>query len=85
MFAVWQQILLADIGDVAAFGIFREQVVKWLIFDRPNGLGYGFIPFFAVGEHGIDVDNDAAKVKNAVADHITDGKCGFSLFGKRYL
>jgi len=85
LFAVCQQILLADIRDIAAFGIFREQVIKWLIFDRPNGLGYRFIPLVAVGEHGINVENDAAKVKNAVADHITDGKCSFSLFRKRNL
>ena len=82
MFGIIHQILLADISDIAVLGIFSEQVIKWLIFDRPNGLWYRFIPFVAIGENRINVENNAAEVENAVANHIADGKCSFSLFRK---
>ena len=51
---VGEQILLADVGDVARLGIFGEQMIEWLVLGRAQILGDRFVPFFAVGEFGID-------------------------------
>lgn len=82
MFHVRQQILLADIGDVAAFGIFREQMVKWLVLGGPHRFWNGLIPFLAIGKNGVDIEHDTPEIKNTVAHDITDGELGFNDFGK---
>ena len=66
------QILLADISDIAVLGIFGEQVVKWLILCWPYSLGYGGIPFFAIGKYRINIEYNPAKIKDAVAYNVTD-------------
>lgn len=73
---VGQQILLAYIGDVAGFRVFREQMVKWLVPARAYGLGNRFVPFLGIGEDRIDVKNDAAKIENTVAHDVTDRIAG---------
>jgi len=77
---VRQQILLAYIRDVTAFRIFGEQMIKGLVFSRPDRLRYRLIPFFAVTENRVDIKYHAAKVKDAVPDDITNGKGGFCYF-----
>lgn len=73
---VRQQILLADISDVAAVVAFREKMIKWLVFGGLQILRNGFIPFFAIRKHRIDIIDHAAKIKNAVAYDITNGEAG---------
>ena len=66
-----KQILLADIGNIAAFCIFSEQVVKWLISRWPNFFGDRFIPFFAVRKDGINIKNNAAKIKDPMPNDLS--------------
>jgi hypothetical protein len=66
------QVLLADISDVAAVRILGEQVIERLILGRPLGLGNRFVPFVAVGELRIDIVDDAAEIEQAVADDLAD-------------
>ena len=74
--AVRHQILLADISDVARFRILREQVVKGLLLGWPHFLRDCLIPLLAIGEDWIDVEDHAAKVEQAVADHVADREAG---------
>src|SRR3712207_2779456 len=69
---VRQQILLADIGRVAAFAILGEKVVEGLVLRRPYLFGNRLIPFLGIGEDGIDVVDDAAEFEDPVAHHVTD-------------
>ena len=71
---IGQQILLADISDVAAVGIFRQQMVKRLVPRWLQILWNGLIPFLAVGEDRIDIIDYAAKIKNPVANDIANGE-----------
>ena len=77
VFGIGQQVLLADIGDIAAVRIFGEKMVERLILMRANSLWNGVIPFFAIGEDRVDIKHDAAKIEYAVAHDIADGKAGF--------
>ena len=69
---VGDQILLADIGDVARFHILGEQMVERLVLARPDILRDRLIPFRAVGEDRIDIEDHAAKIEYAVAHDIAD-------------
>ena len=71
-FAVAQQILLADIGAVATFRIFGEQMIKRLILCGSYRLWYRLIPFLAVGKNRVNIEYDSPKFKNSVANDITD-------------
>ena len=55
---VRDQILLADIGDVARIRILGEEVVEGLLLGRPHRFGDRLIPFLAIGELRIDIEND---------------------------
>src|SRR6478609_3780391 len=55
---VGKQILLADIGDVAALAVLGEQVIERLVLARAQIDGDRLIPFVAVGEHRIDIEDD---------------------------
>ena len=81
MLGIRNQILLADIGDIAALGILREQVIKRLILLGANMLGDRLVPFLAIGKNGVDIKDHTAKIKDAVADHFTNGETGFGYFG----
>ena len=70
------QVLLADVGDVGRFRIFGEQVVERLVPGRPDRLGDCVIPFVAVGELGIDVEHDSAKIEEAMLDDVADREAG---------
>lgn len=69
---VGHQILLADISDIRGFLILRQKVVKWLVPVWANGQWNGFVPLFAIGEHWVDIENDAAKMEFAVHNNITN-------------
>jgi hypothetical protein len=71
---VMHQIMLADISDIIAFGIFGEEMVEGLILCRANILRDGLIPFLAVGEDGIDVENHPPKLEQPMPHDIADRK-----------
>src|SRR5688572_9384874 len=73
---VGQQILLADIGDVPRFRILGEQVVERLVLRRPDVLGDRLVPFLAVGEDRVDVEDHAAKVEQPVTHDLADREAG---------
>ncbi len=79
-----QQVLLADIRNVAALPIFGEQMIKGLLFLRAHCLGYGLIPFFAIRKDRVDVEHHPSKIKDPVAYDGANGKCGFSDFREGY-
>ena len=74
---VGDQILLADVRDVARLGVFGEQMVERLILAWADRLGDRFIPFFAIGKYRIDVENDAAKFEMAVFDDFAQSEARF--------
>lgn len=75
-FIVRDQILLADISNIAVFSILSEQMIKWLITARTNVFGDCRIPFFAIGKNGIDIKHNTAKFEHAVADNFANAKAG---------
>ena len=72
------QILLADIGDVLTVRIFGEKMVEGLVARRAHVLGNGGIPFLAVVEDGIDVEdhprkgNSRCRTTSPIAKRATD-------------
>ncbi len=76
IFIIRNQVLLTDIGDIAAFRIFREEMIKRLITPGPDFGRDRIIPFFAVGKDGINVENDSAKFEQAVADDVSNPEIG---------
>ncbi len=77
--AVAHQITLAYISDIARFFILREEVIERLIARRTHVLGDRLIPFFAIGKNGIDIEDHAAKIEQAVADDLADTKAAAGL------
>ena len=71
---VMQQILLADIGNIAVLGVFGEQMVKWLILARPHFGRDGLIPFLRIVENRINVKNHPPKIKHPVPHNLTNAK-----------
>ena len=72
----WHEILLADVGDVALLGILGEQMVEGLVLGRADRLGDRLIPFVAVGEVRIDVEDHAAKIEQPMAHDFADAEAG---------
>ena len=68
---VSKQVLLADIGNIAALCIFGEQMVKRLVSCWSNFFGNRFIPFLAVRKDRINIKNNAAKVKNPMPNDLS--------------
>ena len=66
------QILFGDISDIMSALIFGEQMVIGLILGRANLFGDGFVPVFGIGENRVDIEHNAAKIKQAVADNLAD-------------
>ena len=75
---ITNEILLAYISDVAAFVVLGEEMIKGLILGGPKILGDRFIPFFAVCEDRIDVEDDAAKLEQPVPHHLAYGEAGMA-------
>ena len=69
---VADQILLADIGDVALLRIFGEQMVEGLLLGRADLLGDRLVPFVAVRKFRVDVEDDAPEVEQAMANDLAD-------------
>lgn len=68
------KVLLADVGDVAVLTILGEQMIEglfaaWAHFQRDR-----FVPFLAIGEDGVDIENNAAKIEHLMAHHIANSK-----------
>ena len=83
---VRHQVLLADIGDVSALGILGQQVIEGLVLGRTQRFGNRLIPFVAVGEDRIDVEDHSTKIEEPVADDFADceargGKIDFLCHG----
>ena len=51
-------------------------MVEWLVLGRAQILGDRFIPFVTVGEFGVDVEDHAAEIEQAVAHHLADSEAG---------
>jgi hypothetical protein len=75
-FVIGLQILLADISDVARFSVLSEEVVERLVLARADFLRDRIVPFFGVREDGIDIEDDAAEIEDAVTDHVANRKMG---------
>src|ERR1044072_4514582 len=73
---VGKQVLLRHVGDVFAFGVLGEQMVERLILARADLGGNRVVPFLGVGELRVDVENDAAKRKQAMLHHRSDRESG---------
>ena len=73
-FRVVRQVLLADIGDIAVFAVFSEQVVIGLLAVGLHFLGDRIVPFLAVGKDRVDVENNAAKIIELVPHDIANGE-----------
>ena len=76
--AITNQILLADLSDVAVFAVFREQVIErlftaWSHFGRDR-----VVPFLAVGEDGIDIEYHTTKIEGPVSNDIANSKAGMA-------
>src|SRR5438309_7839956 len=73
---VGDEVLLADVGDVGRLRVFGEQMVEGLVPGWPDLLGYRVIPFVAVGELRVDIENDAAEVEKAMLDDVANREAG---------
>jgi len=73
---VIDQVLLADIGDVGAFVILGEKMIKGLLAGGTQRFGNRFVPFLAVGENGVDVEHNPAKAMQPVPHDIANPKPG---------
>ena len=71
---VHQQVLLADIGHVGTFLIFRQQVIEGLVAPRPLFFRNLFEPFFRIGVDRIDIENDAAKIMATMLHHVPNSE-----------
>src|SRR5581483_3558967 len=71
---VGKQVLLRDVGDIFAVGVFGEQVVEGLVLLRPDFLGDRQPPFLGIGEYRVDVEDHAAERKEAVPDDVADAE-----------
>src|SRR5437773_10418011 len=73
-FAVRQEILFGDIGGVCGLRVLGQQMVEGLILARPNFRGDRVVPLFRIGKLRIDIEDHAAKWKEAVLDDVTDAE-----------
>ena len=73
---VGDEVLLADVGDVARLGILGHQMVEGLVLRRAHMLGDRVIPFVAVREFGIDVEDHPAKIEQAMPHDVADSVAG---------
>jgi hypothetical protein len=71
-----QKILLADIGDITIVSILCQQMIKGLVFGRPDFFGDRLIPFFAVRKDGVDIEYDAPEWEDFMADNCANAKPG---------
>ena len=79
---VLDQVLLTDVRDVALLRILREQVIEGLVLRRADLLGNRLIPFVAIGEDGVDVEDHAAKIEQSVLHDIANAEASLAHGGK---
>src|SRR5262249_23823536 len=72
------QVLFRNVRDVVVLGVFREQVVKWLIAIRPDRFRNLGQPVFGVRKLGIHIEDDPAKREHLVFHHLTYGEFSFA-------
>src|SRR5262249_19372088 len=75
---IGQQVLLGNISDVFALRVLREQMIERLVLARPGLRGDRLVPFLGIIEFWVDIEHDAPKRKQAVANHLTDLEIGVS-------
>src|SRR5689334_6754110 len=51
-------------------------MVEGLVSRWAQRFGNGFVPFLAIGEEGIDVEDHAAEIEQLVTHHVADGETG---------
>ena len=76
---VGHEVLLRHIGDIFGFGVFSEEMVERLVLARTQLFGNRQPPFLGVGEHRIDVIDDAPEGVSAVLHHLPDPEFGPTL------
>ena len=69
---VYLQILLGDVGFIAARFVLGEQMVERLVLGRADFRRNGFVPLIRVGVLRIDIINHPAKAEEAMRDDLTD-------------
>jgi len=74
LFLVSDQILLADIGDIARLPVLCEQVIEGLILRGADVFRDGIVPFFAVCKDRVDIENHPAKREDAMADDVPNAE-----------
>src|SRR3546814_18060350 len=80
---VEHESMLSYIRDIAAFAIFREQVIKRLIPVRTHILRNGLIPFLAIGEDRINIEHHATKSEHEVLHNVADTEAGMRSEARR--
>src|SRR5690606_11171734 len=73
---VFQKVLLGDIGDVLGSRVLGDQMIVGLILARPALFGNGLVPFLAIVELLIDVENHARKREQSMAHYLSDREFG---------
>lgn len=73
------QIALTDIGHVARFLIFSEKMIERLIAWWAYILRNGFVPFFAIGKDRVYIEDNAAEIEQAVANHFSNAEAASRL------
>ncbi len=71
---VSDQILLADISDIARLSVLSEQMVEGLILGGADVFRDGIVPFLAVRKDWVDIKDHPAKRKDAVADDVPNAE-----------
>ena len=71
---VLEKVLLGHISDVGLFTVFRQQVVKRLVFAGAHVLRYRFPPFLGVAKGGIYIKNNAPEWKKPVFYYLANGE-----------
>ena len=78
---IHQQVLLRHIGDVGRRFILRQEVIVRLVLPRSPVRRNGQPPVLAVVKCGIDIEDDASKRMESVADNLTDFELSRSNLG----
>ena len=71
---ILKQVLLRNICDLAGFLVFRQQVIKWLIFIWTYIFRYRLPPLFSVGKFRINVKHHTTKREKPMPHDSTDLK-----------
>ena len=70
--SVFLEILFRDVGEVAGFVIFSEQMVKGLVLARADMLGDCLVPFLGIIEFRIHIVYHSAEGEEAMFDDLAN-------------